>query len=170
MRLTSQNNLINPLLNGSLTLTFSGDEVLMRTDDLCLVYEYLKAETVQSDAGKESVIQSFIVDEHWTETMLTARISEDGERSLSGRARLSNAESSGTVLFDFDTVTAPTGETIPASGTLALTHTDNSRLNILFDQSTNKELVYTRTSSGRVTTSHTILWSELDTRVPLPLP
>lgn len=166
--LSAQNSVIEPLLNGSFAVTFSGDEIQLSTDDLSMVYEHIEAVAVQTDAGEEMVTRSVRVDEQWTETTLIGRVSEDGERSLSGRARLSNAESTGSVLFELENVVVPAGETMPAVGTLVVTHTDNSRLNFLFDQSTNDELVYTRTSSDRVTISRTILWSELATRVPLP--
>lgn len=157
-----------PEYNGTLTLMFIGDEIELRTDEVSVVYDGVEAVEVQTDAGNQTVNELVVVEEVWSEVELTGRLSDGGERRLSGTARMSNPVSTYSVLVELDNVVVAAGDTIPSGGKQTLTHTDNSRLNFDYDQSTDEVLMYTRTSPARVTTSESMLWADVLTRVPLP--
>ncbi len=139
---------VESVYDGDVEVSFIGDEVELSTDSL--------------------VVMTNGVEEVWTQTRLSGRLATDGERTLDGSARLASYQSNESVFIELHSVVVSAGETVPSSGTQVLTHSDTSKLELMYSSDNASVLHY---ATSRLDDSHnfsSIPWEELKTRVRLP--
>jgi len=133
-------------LTGLVALQFNGDEVTLVSDSL---------NWFTSDALLR-----------WEGTELTGRITEDGQRSLSGFATLVDDLANSDMLFTFAEVSVPGAVNFPATGSQSQVHSDGSMLEIIYGQSGAGTFDYTVTQSDGSSASFRGDIGEVQTRVP----
>ena len=133
-------------LTGLVVLQFNGDEVTLVSDSL---------NWFTSDALLR-----------WEGAELTGRITEDGQRSLSGFATLVDDLANSDMLFTFAEVSVPGAVNFPATGSQSQVHSDGSMLEIFYGQSGAGTFDYTVTQSDGSSASFRGDIGEVQTRVP----